>query len=426
MKILHIVQLYHPVKTGAGRYFEEIGAGLVAEGHSVTVLSTDAHDLEHLWMVGRRRIDVPEEQHRGMHIVRLPIQRLPGPTLLYPVLRRLMTEASRLPGTSALLRRLALLTPRLPQMTDWLTRNGPFDCIHVGNITLDFAILPAQQAAHATGARFLCTPFIHLGKPGSQALLRYYTMRHQLDILRHSDMVLTMTERERSYLEQHAVPSSRLRVVGVGVNPIELAGGNAQRFRATHQIQGPVILYIGALARDKGAIDTIEALQKLHRSGKNVTLVLIGAPLTHFNQYYTALPGDLKAYIRLLPYADDATKRDALATCDMLCMPSRTDSFGITYLEAWCYQRPVIGANAGGVPDVISDQHDGLLVPFGDPQALADAIQFLLENPEKAQAMGQAGYAKVIDSFTWERVYARVRPAYVKHPRAATDQTSST
>ena len=172
------------------------------------------------------------------------------------------------------------------------------------------------------------------------------------------------------------------------------------------------MLYIGALARDKGAIDTVEALKMLRATGMTLTLVLIGAPLEHFNQYYAALPDDLKAYIRLLPYADDASKRDALAACDMLCMPSRTDSFGISYLEAWCYQRPVIGANAGGVPDVISEQHDGLLVHFGDPQALAQAIQFLLNNPEQAHAMGRAGYAKVMDNFTWEQVYARVREAY--------------
>lgn len=412
MNILHVVQLYHPVKSGAGRYFEEIGARLAAEGHSVTVLATDAHDLEHLWMAGRRRVESGEEIHRGVRIVRLAVQRLPGPALLYPVLRRLMSESSRLPGTTALLRHMAQLTPRLPEMSDWLTRNGPFDCIHAGNITLDFAILPAQRAARSTGARFVCTPFVHLGEPGSQALLRYYAMRHQLAILSDSDMVLTMTERERAYLEQRGVPADRLRVVGVGVEPAELAGGDAQRFRAIHQIHGPMVLYIGALARDKGVIDTVEALKTLRATGMMLTLVLIGAPLEHFNQYYVTLPNDLKAYIRLLSYADDASKRDALAACDMLCMPSRTDSFGISYLEAWCYQRPVIGANAGGVPDVISEQRDGLLVPFGHPQALAQAIQFLLDNPEQAHAMGRAGYAKVMNTFTWDQVYARVREAY--------------
>ena len=55
-RVLHVVQLYHPVKSGAGRYFEEIGARLVANGHQVTVLATDAHDLEHFWMLAAARL----------------------------------------------------------------------------------------------------------------------------------------------------------------------------------------------------------------------------------------------------------------------------------------------------------------------------------------------------------------------------------
>ena len=55
MHILHVVQLYYPVASGAGRYFAEIGERLAAEGHTVTVLSTDAYDLEYFWNGARRR-----------------------------------------------------------------------------------------------------------------------------------------------------------------------------------------------------------------------------------------------------------------------------------------------------------------------------------------------------------------------------------
>src|SRR5260221_10966790 len=54
MRILHIVQLYYPVASGAGRYFAEVGERLAAEGHTVTVLSTDAYDLEYFWNSARR------------------------------------------------------------------------------------------------------------------------------------------------------------------------------------------------------------------------------------------------------------------------------------------------------------------------------------------------------------------------------------
>ncbi|HEX9440605.1 MAG TPA: glycosyltransferase, partial [Roseiflexaceae bacterium] len=98
MNILHIVQLYYPVASGAARYFAEIGERLAREGHRITVLATDAYDLEHFWAPGKRRVEQPDEVHNGVRIVRFPVRRLPGPALLYPAIRRLMVELSRLPG----------------------------------------------------------------------------------------------------------------------------------------------------------------------------------------------------------------------------------------------------------------------------------------------------------------------------------------
>src|SRR5262249_1893861 len=139
---------------------------------------------------------------------------------------------------------------------------------------------------------------------------------------------------------------------------------------------------------------------------------LIGAPLTHFTRFYEELPTDAKAHIRLLPYAPDAVKRDALAAADLFAMPSRTDSFGIVYLEAWCYGLPVVGARAGGVPDVIDDGQDGLLVRFGDVPALAAAIGGLLRDREQAHRLGATGRAKVLRELTWDQVYGRARAVY--------------
>src|SRR5215207_8873651 len=133
MHILHVVQLYHPVATGAGRYFAEIGERLAREGHQVTVLATDAYDLEYLWNPARRRVELAAEIHHGVRILRLPVRRAPGPPIVYPIVRRLMTEIARVPGTEALLRRLALVTPRLPTMRPFLQNSAErFDLVHAG------------------------------------------------------------------------------------------------------------------------------------------------------------------------------------------------------------------------------------------------------------------------------------------------------
>lgn len=414
MRILHSVQLYHPVASGAGRYFREIGERLAAEGHRVTVLATDACDLEHIWMAGRRRIEIPVETFNGVQIVRLPIRRRPGPPVLYPALRRLMTEISRLPNTTSLLRRLALWTPQWPGVAAFFEQYGPFDLVHATNITLDFAILPVFAYAQQRNVPFICTPFIHLGEPGNRAIVRYYSMRHQIDLLRRSDRVIVMTNVERDFLAAQGVPHDRLRVVGVGVTPEEIQGGDGARFRIDQRIDGPLVLFIGALAYDKGAIHLIEAMQRLWRNGHTATLVLIGAPLAHFDTFYARLPAADRSRIRLLPYAPDPVKRDALAAADVFALPSRTDSFGIVFLEAWCYGVPVIGARAGGIPDVIIDRQDGLLVRFGDVVELAQAIGLLLGNRALAQRLGAAGRQKTLRHLTWEQVYRRARAVYAE------------
>jgi Glycosyltransferase len=142
--------------------------------------------------------------------------------------------------------------------------------------------------------------------------------------------------------------------------------------------------------------------------------VLIGAPLTHFEAFYARLPPSDRTRIRFLPYAPESVKRDALAAADVFALPSRTDSFGIVFLEAWCYGVPVIGARAGGIPDVITDGSDGLLVRFGDVAGLAQAIRLLLDDRALARRLGAAGREKTLRSLTWDHVYARARAVYAE------------
>jgi len=101
-----------------------------------------------------------------------------------------------------------------------------------------------------------------------------------------------------------------------------------------------------------------------------------------------------------------------LAATDLFAMPSRVDSFGIVYLEAWAYGLPVIGCHAGGVPDVIDDGQDGLLVPFGDQASLSSAIETLLTDPDRRRRLGQRGRAKVETTYTWGQIYQKLEAVY--------------
>jgi len=110
-----------------------------------------------------------------------------------------------------------------------------------------------------------------------------------------------------------------------------------------------------------------------------------------------------------LTQVSEEEKWDAVDAADVVALPSRTESYGIVFLEAWARGKPVIGAKAGAVTDVIEDGRDGMLVEFGNVSALADALRTVLDNPMLALGMGQRGRAKVQSEYTWDQRYDRLR-----------------
>jgi len=243
-------------------------------------------------------------------------------------------------------------------------------------------------------------------------VVKYYAMRHQLGALRRAAAVVAQTPRELRFLRSCGVDEARLHLVGAGVDPATVTGGDGAAFRARHRIDGPIVACIGAMAHDKGTPHVVAALQRLWREGSDATLVLAGPALAHFTRFHAGLPEADRARCRLLGFIDEEEKRDLLAAATVFALPSRTDSFGIVYLEAWCCGLPVIGAHAGGVPDVIADGEDGLLVPFGDVPALATALRTLLADPTLARTFGARGREKVLAGLTWDHVFAAFARIY--------------
>jgi len=414
VKVLHVVQRYWPYTGGSERHLQEISERLVRDGHEVTVFTSDAWDLELFWNRRKVRLTVPEEVHNGVRIRRFPVQHFPRPTFTFPALRRLTLEASRVPFVSpqALLG-LSQYTPWVPALAHELeTTAESFDVVNAMNICFEGLAWPALRYARRCSAGYILTPLTHLGEPNDDRVRRYYTMRHQTWLERQSDAILAQTESERRYLLSRGISDDRIVIAGAGVNPGEVLGGDSERFRRNYGIDDPIVAFIGATAYDKGTVHTVEAMRTLWRRGLSATLAIAGPTMDQFTSYYQQLSDGERSRCRLLGFIPEPDKRDLLAAAEMLVMPSRTDSLGIVYLEAWLYAKPVVGAAAGGVPDVISDGEDGFLVRFGDVAQIADRIQQLLANVTLARAMGRRGRQKVEQRYTWDAIYPRVREVY--------------
>ncbi|MDQ7029874.1 MAG: glycosyltransferase family 4 protein [Ardenticatenia bacterium] len=418
MRVLHIIQRYWPALGGAEVHLGEISERLANEGHQVTVATTDALDVDLFWNPSRRRIQVTEEWKDGVRIRRFPVRHLPFPQLAYPAWRRLLwiLSMSYFPPVG-LSQRLSRFTPWVPDLWRWLEQTEEsFDLVAGMTICFEALLEAGLRFARRRGIPFVIYPLTHLGagtKPGNDPVSRFYTMRHQIALVRESDTVIVQTPTERAFYQQHGVSPDQILIVSPGVNPEDTLGGNGTRFRKRHNIQGPLILFLSSMSYDKGAFHLVEAVRVLWQSGREVELVLAGTILEEFRNFFQELPTKDQQRLRILGPITDEEKRDLLDAADIVVMPSRTDSFGIIYLEAWLYRKPVIGARAWGIDDVIEHGRDGLLVPFGNVSALAEAIAYLLDHPEKRDTMGAYGKQKVYQQHTWEKKYRLIKNLYM-------------
>ncbi|MGH1355083.1 MAG: glycosyltransferase family 4 protein [Thalassovita sp.] len=197
---------------------------------------------------------------------------------------------------------------------------------------------------------------------------------------------------------RHYQSALRLRYVAVLNNPIELP---AEQMGAT-RVQPPFrIVLPGRLVPEKGHTDLIAALALLKIPVE--TVFCGGGPLQ----------ADLAANapdIRITGPLTHPQMMQEIAGADLVVVPSHFEGFGLTALEAMALSRPVIASTAGGLPEVLGDT--GVLVPPGDPQALADAITDLLGNPDKRKSLGQAARQRAEKQFSAAAIASQLLSHY--------------
>lgn len=101
-----------------------------------------------------------------------------------------------------------------------------------------------------------------------------------------------------------------------------------------------------------------------------------------------------------------------LSIMDIFVLPSLYEGFPNAVLEAMAASRPVIATSVAGTPEIVVDDQTGILVPRANPEALAEAINFLIQNPERAREMGQAGRLRVEDYFSLEKMVEKTEELY--------------
>jgi phosphatidylinositol alpha-mannosyltransferase len=176
---------------------------------------------------------------------------------------------------------------------------------------------------------------------------------------------------------------------------------------------GPTILFVGRLEPRKGLEYLVRAFLRLKPAFPRLRLLVVGRD--DRGQQHKAMamvPPRLRPDLVFVGSVPQADLPSWYASADVFCAPSLGgESFGIVLAEAMAVGLPVVCSDIGGYRDVVRDGADGLLVPPRDPEALAEALAGLLDNPARLAAMGEAA-AAAARRYAWEVVAGQVAEVY--------------
>lgn len=174
--------------------------------------------------------------------------------------------------------------------------------------------------------------------------------------------------------------------------------------------QGPLVLSVGQLAEVKGHRDLVEAWPSVRSRHADAHLVFLGdGPLRERLAMQAERLG-VASSVHLPGFR--ASVAACLAASDLLALASLSEGMPNAVLEAMAVGRAVVATRVGGVPDVVVDGETGLLVPPGDPAALARAIADLLSDASRRAAMGAAARRRVEALFSVEAVRVATEAVY--------------
>ncbi|MFX1293228.1 MAG: glycosyltransferase family 4 protein [Promethearchaeota archaeon] len=409
MRISHVSPRYFPAISGSEFYIQQISEIFYKKSHKIKVFCSNALDFHAIGSPKGKFIEKKHSKINGVDIVRYPIKFIPGISRFfnnsYLYFKKILKKLNKIHILPYGYLNLLTNGPFTPHLFLQLLRHQT-DIIHsicIPFTTNLFALLVGKMKKIPT----VCTPFYHFVNP------RYHDSTY-IKFLNKFDRILTCSQKESFYLIKNGIQKDKVKRIHMGINPKKYLKGNSEKFRARFNLKNDqkLILFCGYKNFEKGAISLLLSIKYVIKRFPKSIFIFIGPSTTAFNRIKKNL-GPLRKYIinlGVVPYYAQI-KLNAFAAHDVYVMPSRSDAYGIAFLEAWINKKPVIGANVGATPEIIKNKEDGLLVPFHSPIKLANAICCLLRNEQEAQQLGINGYEK-IQNYTWDRVASKVERIY--------------
>jgi glycosyltransferase involved in cell wall biosynthesis len=229
-------------------------------------------------------------------------------------------------------------------------------------------------------------------------LLLYHRLNRRP--LRLATRVIAVDESTFKMLLSLGVSETRLRLIHNPAPPFQRPNDDEVEFlRARLKIDSdrPVIVYLGRIEREKGLSELLQVHYRLLQEGREICTIFVGEGSfrRELMEISSSLGGKHVIFagpqVRVEPF---------LALSDIVTLPSYREGMPYALLEAMAAGKPVVATTVGGIPSLVKEGMNGLLVPPQDVQALFVAFAYLLDNIGRAREMGMNGYRRATQEFS--------------------------
>ncbi len=300
----------------------------------------------------------------------------------------------------------------LPRLLAYLRRMRPA----VLHTQLEFADTLGCTAAKLLGIPTVST--LHTADAPEKGEKSYRRLKLRWWILQHFPVrVIAVSEGTRQHhLRVGKLPPEKVVTIHNGIDlsrfvPVSPAEIVALRESLGIPADAPVLVTVAVLRQPKGIQYLLEALPDILQRVPDTRYLIVGDGNHR---------GKLESVATEKGVSDRVifagTRRDIpqiLASTDIFVLPTLTEALPTALAEAMAAEKPIIASNVGGVPEMVDDGQNGLLIPPADPRALTEACLNLLESPERAREMGRAGRRIVEERFDIQRQVRQLEALYL-------------
>lgn len=387
MKILHTCTRFPPAPGGVESHVLNVARELISRKHSVNVYTTDLY------------MEIPFTPMKEWEPVveGVPVRRF---------------KAYSLHGNMHYV--------FVPSMTKALL-SAKADIIHAHSYGY-FQVNVSALNRKLKTVPFVLTPHFHpewsmWGGQKRKKIRKVYDKIFATPVIQAADILIAHSRFEIKLMQEVMnFDPDRVRYIPAGIDFTKFKKKpGPELFRNNFNIKSKFILFVGRLASNKGLMVLADAAAAVLKEYPDVKFVLVGEDESMKEKLEKKLKAtDLLSNFLFTGHIDDENVfRSAYGACELLVLPSEYEAFGLVLAEAMAAGKPVVATRVGGVPEVLGkNKTTGILVDYGDPDGLADAVMELLSDPAKRNKMGTAGRKRVKENFTWPAVVNQIEKVY--------------